>query len=359
MICQACLDENYTICSDCNNWVFNDDIRRTANGNCICESCYENHYFTCQGCDEIHHYDNEHDEDGYCNSCHHSRNHVHDYGYKPFPQFQGNPLERHYGVELEVACEEETQEEFVELSNDWNEEFYPKHDGSLDEGCEIVTHPFTLAFHQQWWKKFFKHAPQHPNVTGWSNGECGIHVHIERKGLSTMTISKMVVFVNDPNNYPFIRKIAQRSKNHYSQVCDKKLNRYLVSGSDRYDAVNTSNRKTIEIRLFRSSYRLDRILKAVEFCDALVQFCQVTSYRKLNVKEFLLWVKHQPKKFYKHLMAFMTEKEIWAMEQMDAPKVSSHMSVRTPADYEDLDDGRAELTASIDLNAIRRHGVCV
>lgn len=41
------------------------------------------------------------------------------------------------------------QKEVLELANDQEEQIYIKHDGSLNEGFEIVTHPMTLRYHRE------------------------------------------------------------------------------------------------------------------------------------------------------------------------------------------------------------------
>ncbi len=47
--------------------------------------------------------------------------------------------------------------EFLNIGNRINEHIYCKHDGSLDEGFEIVSHPATLEYHTKTilWKKDF------------------------------------------------------------------------------------------------------------------------------------------------------------------------------------------------------------
>ena len=76
---------------------------------------------------------------------------IHDYYYKPSPIFFGEGL-RYFGVELEVDAGGESDDnaaQIIDIANACDEHIYCKHDGSLDDGFEIVTHPMTLAYHQQ------------------------------------------------------------------------------------------------------------------------------------------------------------------------------------------------------------------
>ena len=71
-----------------------------------------------------------------------------EYGYKPEVIFYGQG-DRFFGVELEIDGGGEytdNAESILSIAN-WEQNLiYCKHDGSLDEGFEIVTHPMSLDF---------------------------------------------------------------------------------------------------------------------------------------------------------------------------------------------------------------------
>lgn len=59
---------------------------------------------------------------------------IEDYSYKPIPNFCGDGL-RYF-------------EELLSIANaEGQDHLYIKHDGSLDDGFELVTHPMTLDYH--------------------------------------------------------------------------------------------------------------------------------------------------------------------------------------------------------------------
>lgn len=67
------------------------------------------------------------------------------------------------GVELEIDGAGEysgNAKTILALANAKEDLIYCKHDGSLDEGFEIVTHPMTLEFHQKNmpWKAVMREA---------------------------------------------------------------------------------------------------------------------------------------------------------------------------------------------------------
>ena len=92
----------------------------------------------------------KYEERTYCSDCygHCARNEaIHDYYYKPAPIFYGDGP-RFFGVELEIDGGGESREKarsLLEVCNREGDYCYIKHDGSLEDGLEVVTHPMDLA----------------------------------------------------------------------------------------------------------------------------------------------------------------------------------------------------------------------
>ena len=73
---------------------------------------------------------------------------IHDYGYKPEPIFYGDD-DMYMGVELEVDFGGESSsnaEDLLCIANFPNERMYIKHDGSIEDGFETVTHLISLDY---------------------------------------------------------------------------------------------------------------------------------------------------------------------------------------------------------------------
>lgn len=167
-LCECCAEEETTLCSRCGERIYRDDNAGDEDTP-LCQSCYENHYYRCDRCGRIiyegdAYYASDDEEQDYplCHDCYSSRNRdraIQDYYYKPEPLFRGDGP-RYFGVELEIdgAGEDDSSaREVMEIANSNGlENLYCKHDGSLDDGFEMVTHPMTLDYHRKEmpWKKF-------------------------------------------------------------------------------------------------------------------------------------------------------------------------------------------------------------
>jgi hypothetical protein len=340
--CEGCTDNDYRVCDRCSDY---DTTENTSyvSGDTWCSDCVSSHSWSCGSCDEtlsdeVGSYgvqgENEYvcgecrasyytrcngcreyypDSDS-CNNCGEeeeeytvtqgplSPDQVCDYGYRPKPIFFGNLRSVMYGVELEVNAELDTVHETLRLLD--RRHVYAKSDSSIGGGYEIVSHPHTLEEHRKLWPNFFANLPD--GVTSFKSGNCGMHVHISRSHLTRLQIGKMLVFVNAPQNKDFIEKIAQRSGNRYCKVIEKKLSSALEIDGDRYQAINITNRHTVEVRIFRGTTRSDRFWKNLEFVDAMVQWTRDVSYRDLSAARFVEYVVAKQRE-YKYLHNYLIE----------------------------------------------------
>ena len=136
--------------------------------------------------DAYYHRDDPDNEEPLCYTCHShytGGRSIQDYYYKPEPTFYGNGP-RFFGVELEIDGGGENSlhaRRLLRLANDGMERIYCKHDGSLDEGFEIVTHPMSLDYqlHQMPWMQLCKEAVT-MGYTSHQAGTCGLHIHVSR-----------------------------------------------------------------------------------------------------------------------------------------------------------------------------------
>lgn len=194
-----------------------------------------------------------------------------------------------------------------------------KHDGSLPyNGFEVVTAPHGLATHIE----KFKAWDIDPAYRAWNTGKCGMHVHIDSRAFTQLTLGKFLMFINSNANVDFIRKIAGRhpsvddqarsycAAEHQSILTNPKQAVKGKSG-ERYRMVNMMNLggrealrlglsmdnsyngkyNTVELRIFRASLKKERLLAQIEFTHASVMFCRVASWRDLNGTSFVKWLK--------------------------------------------------------------------
>lgn len=202
-----------------------------------------------------------------------------------------------FGVELEtdtrgdissyemadIMCEQTTLPNFAICKED-----------STVSGIEICTLPGDLQSHRETfdWKAWCEKLS--PIAKGFHGRDNGIHIHINRRALAPLTLGKMLVFLNNPDHSTFLSIVAQRTVNDRSEWCpqqSKKLTDGLPRNLnyEKYQVLNVTA-QTVELRMFNSSLRPDRILKNIEFCHALVRFCEQTSHRDLFVSTFRTWL---------------------------------------------------------------------
>lgn len=223
--------------------------------------------------------------------------------------FFGKPKDRTwYGVELEVNVKtsHDLGDSAETVNNLVNGFAILKHDGSVDHGFEIVTAPATLEEHHKQWSRFWSSNPTR-HLTGYESGQCGMHVHISRP--SALVTGKMIVFLNTEKNQDFLRTIAGRSNSSWAKVHFSKKITDWDKSIDRYEALNTRNEKTVELRIFRSTLKESSFWKNLEFTHALVHFARETSIHTLNVETFLAFISRtENRKDYSHLIAFLKDK---------------------------------------------------
>jgi hypothetical protein len=187
--------------------------------------------------------------------------------------------QRFFGIELEVECRKGYPGEHADRLNDalndgkLGERCFFEEDGSLSHGFEIITQPMGLDSHYQFWewltdKNLTRDLRSHDTST------CGLHIHINRDNIKDLQINKMCVFIHSPDNRNLIKAIARRYGVGYASMHDKKLGtaHHASRGDQRYEAVNLTNRRTIEMRIFKGTLKHESMLAAIEFTNALIKF---------------------------------------------------------------------------------------
>lgn len=292
----------FMVCDDCENAITHPNISDTINGRFVCGSCAGN-YATCPECEEQSHTDAMRNRDGdwYCPECVPARE-IPDgelLGYtqdvlefKPgFRLALGEvaaPKPLWLGVELEVhpgAASNYIQSKAVRRAQQIDFAIC-KDDGSLKEdGFEIVTVPGSLRWYQETVKPWLQSSAGW--YEGWNHRDCGMHVHVGKKELSPLTQGKLLVFMHDESNQPFLDHIAGRAAGQYCYRGDgkKKIPDYRREHTiGRYQGLNFRTRgyATIEFRIFRSNAAPHGFMRNVEFVHALVSWCRGASMRDVT-----------------------------------------------------------------------------
>ena len=282
LYCDDCYNEVVGYCEDCGRGVPREDMVDVGNNiyRWVCPSCVDE-YHTCRECGDI----VETLEDSMCEGCYESNcdsaeNLLKGYSYKPAPIFFGEG-DRFFGVELETEPQDEWYEDadMVREVRDYVSEWaYLKHDGSLgDGGFELVTHPMTLQHHlEKFTPELFK-TIRDSNYVSHTNGNCGLHIHVSRTAFkSELAIVKVLEFVY--GNYDNVVSKLGRRKGITNYCLENVIsscpmgidNLFRINNENRYHAINTKNRDTIELRFFRGTLIRDTFISALQFADVLV-----------------------------------------------------------------------------------------
>ena len=332
MWCEPCADNYSNWCDNCEIYHTSDVYYAEDRSGTYCEGCWMDYLTYCEGCSNYY-YDPcscMDDED---------ERFIHDYSYTPdlkFHTVKENPTVPadflYLGMEIELEAPRNDYgirtdaAEYASNLEDYGLA-YLKSDGSLECGFEVVTHPMTHDY-------FKNHAPKFWEVIGglrdefrmraWSAGTAGIHIHLSRAGFNNGAhIHRFLQLVYA--NEEFYSRMAGRNSGRWAKFDDvlqwdsdkdrsvksfkRKLARYGNNHSDRYSAVNTLNRNTLEMRIFRSTLNPDTIKSALDLAHASVEYTRTLTVgqivngalERMNFIQFI----HDNKDTYAHLISRM------------------------------------------------------
>lgn len=236
---------------------------------------------------------------------------IRSYSYKPKPIFmygngvtlrQPEAAQLFLGAEIELEMRNAYSSDLEETANETadivGKQAYLKHDGSLDNGFEVVTHPGTI----EWW-----HEPDNvvlnalKNLLGrcksYHSSNCGMHIHMSKDAFTSFHLMRFLHFIY--NNQHFVEFIAQRRSTSYANFSTSEKNSVVSNAKTKYSragrfvAVNLENAATIELRVFKGNLEPFRILKNIEFAQALYEYTKEEADMTENKLEVLYDGDHQ------------------------------------------------------------------
>lgn len=302
--------DNFSSCNCCDSSTRNDDLTEVQGGDFVCEHCLRREYSRCDDCGEHVEDGNTHSVDGncVCNSCidngdyyfwesdseYHTtperESELPGYHEEARPSWWTRPHEKHgcpkstpcFGVELEVDCSD-----IPALIENVSGKLLAESDGSLrdETGVELIGGPYTLAQYQSretpWSDVDLSDCKGH---TAHTNGQpYGIHVSVGRASFSgDLHVSKFVVLLNQLERLG--KLVAQRAviyNGKYKVRC--KCGQSSLK-TDKYEPVNVGS-KRLEVRIFRSNTRYERIAKNVEYVAAIQAYSRDVSMLELSSEQ--------------------------------------------------------------------------
>lgn len=340
ILCASCVG-GASICAHWRCRIFlHDDNVYSLNDDSYCESCYYDVSESCEYCDERYHVDDE-------PQCGCSSRFIQPYSNKFMPlrmhtvSDSGELLttqQRHLsrrdvnGIYLGLEFEMENMgrsydtNEIAQLFEEpiGTEQLMLKHDGSINDGFELVSQPHSLDAFMKFFPWDLITEAQSHGMRGWDVGhrEIGIHIHINRKAFYTSpdhnrynASPHLLGFMNFIyRNVPSIKRIAGRNV-HYGHMSEAYLDeaygicREGRSQRTRTLGINVQNDTTVELRMFRSTMRVERVQAYLQFAEAAVRYTQTDRVSKMrdrfNFRQFATWCSFQDR--YKQLNELIAE----------------------------------------------------
>jgi len=184
---------------------------------------------------------------------------------------------------------------------------------------ELRSIPATAQYHKQYLTKYMFDAELNKHFK--VSESAGIHIHIDKRHFTESSLKKFMVFVCHEDNRSFIEEIGGRKLSNkwcrpvYLDLkymkdgktirgtgikLNQSLQKYILTNepSGKNAAVNThTDYKTVEFRIFATQTTEQKVLKNLEFTDALVRFCREVSYNKLTPEYFAQYVLNNSDKY--------------------------------------------------------------
>ena len=342
--CMACYNDRYVMCYHCGDSLElnSADCIDIGRGQYVCNDCYCENYRRCESCGDILHNDDVYyDEDAECDCCESCYSNkepktINDYGYKPSPKFYGgesynrgrNRQELFLGIEDE--CENEVRsidnidgaQSLLNTMNGKNEHVYCKHDGSLDNGFEIVSHPMTLAYHKSIpWESGLRELGR-MGFRSHDTDTCGLHIHVNKNFFTVNQQIKLGIFIAENKGY--MERLGRRAENSYAKFKDVKYRgkRFANTNDEgRYEALNWQNRNTIEFRLYKGTLNYKTFMATLELTDAICWFVKtVNTVQIVGNDAWLLFREYVSKntKRYTGLIEYMEIKRAMIHKELAA-----------------------------------------
>lgn len=316
-VCENCITD-YFYCEHCSEY-YDDtyDTYETNEGYDVCEDCRWNDYVECNSCGAI---VNNNDatycddcDNYFCESC--WDDHYHEssllYDYHEFRDWRPHYLpeedtletqpEFYIGHELEIDDGDDMREAVDSISQ---VDGICMHDGSLsDQGIEFISHPFSYKYMlsmEDKYRSLFDHLTN-LGYKSHNTSTCGLHFHVTRP-TNSKVIDRIILFMETYKEeiFKISRRASSAELNRWARfLSDKRTGvnpkvikslDYIVNNkdtSDRYQALNLCNSKTIEFRFFKGTLKYETFMADFEFINNLVHYA---SDLDLPVEE-LTWTK--------------------------------------------------------------------
>lgn len=252
-LCSECYWEETVSCEECTTHILSDNsCYHEDTDRSLCEDCYG----------EARHNEEREDERAECDSPEdYDWSAILDYHHPITWTKRGDTrLSPLMGVELEIGYRINPSERVLSTLEKYLQGIaVAMYDGSINNGCEIITEPMTVEKHKEInYRELFEKLRK-MKCRSHNGGDCGLHIHLSRDAIKKRHLRKLRTFLA-VNKAP-IFKLSRRNDSRYAYPPHTELSwlphnfwynaRY--GSSEKYSWLNESPRHTIEFRMFRGT----------------------------------------------------------------------------------------------------------
>lgn len=236
-------------------------------------------------------------------------------------------------MELEIDGGGEDAHNATQLLNLANNTFesriYCKHDSSLHDGFEIVTHPMTLDYHlrQMPWEALCKEAVS-LGYTSHQARTCGLHIHVSRDAFGEteaqqdLCIARVLYFFE--KHWEELLKFSRRTQRQLDQWAARygfkeqpmEILDHAKTGyhSGRYTCVNLTNYATIEFRIFRGTLKYNTLAATLQLVDRI---CDMALHLSDDELKSMSWTTFVSGCQAPELVRYLKERRLYVNEPVE------------------------------------------
>jgi len=288
--CGICIENRAQFCDACEEYFDSSVEFNNVENQELCRSCTSDCAHWCSACD-MYEFDST--------TCPNAGPELHNYSYKPRTVFYVGENEslmgafrpRCYGIELEmenVTTRSDMRDALGVAESELGNAFYAKEDGSLLSGMELVSHPRSLAS----WNAL---APELQDVLrqmsslgmrAWTQSRCGLHIHVGWEHFTPSHAMRFaLLFARNETEWVNCANRTSGYANFRALQAGLAMKVKNTDWAGHTDAINLGSNggKTIEVRIFRPSLAVGRILGSIELVDSAVEYTKnMTAHEALN-----------------------------------------------------------------------------
>ncbi|WP_243417115.1 amidoligase family protein [Pseudoflavonifractor phocaeensis] len=183
------------------------------------------------------------------------------------------------------------------IANQEKKRSYIKHDGSLNDGFELVTHPMSLdiQLHEMPWRQLCRHAVS-LGYRSHQAATCGLHIHVSRKAFGATeqeqdaAIARVLYFFE--RHWEELLKFSRRTPRQLERWASRygykeqpmEILDFAKRGyhGGRYACINLQNADTVEFRIFRGTLKPNTIFASLELVDCICDLAVCMSDQELK-----------------------------------------------------------------------------